>query len=453
MNFEDDDYDSARSVLGFDGDHNARGTSENIFFSSPRGRRQGNQESLVVSDDDGEETMPTISIRNKSACGHLDASPIPSCSICRIVGTKHGHGHHFSPKHNGPVFADDGQTEILNQILLPGQSAALLMVAPEGSPARGVGNFTFAKNNEKMESTRASQVAIWPQKLYQKPRTTNHPATIRESSGNIIIMPHHHENESSRQESSKHVQPVEESRKESSATKKRTAASHLELGTCDSRAHKTSSSPQNQVVVCVEPSYLTDAPQAATPYTTTTPLLPPALPHMHTIMNSSSSMYYQQVQHHQEASAMMSAATSDPTITSEAAAMIDQPPIIALRPRSRAIAIQRPRKAINSKGYGWGGPAPSSYSDEESNEHMYDSATWRMYHRIVDHRKSQRLLQDRHQRSSGKNDRGDGAAMTQEGMLKTASHRSVMMLMPFPVDHSSSGSSSCSDDDIFDMEL
>jgi hypothetical protein len=52
------------------------------------------------------------------------------------------------------------------------------------------------------------------------------------------------------------------------------------------------------------------------------------------------------------------------------------------RPRSRAIAIKTPTNRYHTDDLA---------SSEESNERMYDWATWRMYNRIVDHRRNQRF--------------------------------------------------------------
>jgi hypothetical protein len=52
------------------------------------------------------------------------------------------------------------------------------------------------------------------------------------------------------------------------------------------------------------------------------------------------------------------------------------------RPRSRAIAIKRSKRYSDDLASG---------HSEESSEKMYDWATWRMYNRIVDHRRNQRL--------------------------------------------------------------
>ena len=53
------------------------------------------------------------------------------------------------------------------------------------------------------------------------------------------------------------------------------------------------------------------------------------------------------------------------------------------RPRSRAIAIKRSRRCAEEI---------AASQTEESNEKMYDWATWRMYNRIVDHRRNQQNL-------------------------------------------------------------
>jgi hypothetical protein len=52
------------------------------------------------------------------------------------------------------------------------------------------------------------------------------------------------------------------------------------------------------------------------------------------------------------------------------------------RPRSRAIAIKRSKRYSDDMASG---------HSEETSEKMYDWATWRMYNRIVDHRRNQRL--------------------------------------------------------------
>jgi hypothetical protein len=52
------------------------------------------------------------------------------------------------------------------------------------------------------------------------------------------------------------------------------------------------------------------------------------------------------------------------------------------RPRSRAVVIKTPTNRYHTDDLA---------STEESNERMYDWATWRMYNRIVDHRRNQRF--------------------------------------------------------------
>ena len=71
------------------------------------------------------------------------------------------------------------------------------------------------------------------------------------------------------------------------------------------------------------------------------------------------------------------------------------------RPRSRAIAIKR-RSNNYFNMYGssqYGGEFPTNQS-ENTSEQMYDWATWRMYNRIVDHRRNQQRIKARKGTSS-----------------------------------------------------
>ena len=78
-------------------------------------------------------------------------------------------------------------------------------------------------------------------------------------------------------------------------------------------------------------------------------------------------------------------------------------PTLQSRPRSRSIAIKNPRP---SSGYYPGTSASqlelvAAEEDSVSNERMYDWATWRMYNRIVDHRRSQCISSSSQQQAAG----------------------------------------------------
>lgn len=436
-------------------DIHMRSSSENFLVSSHHHRlRQGKQDSLVVSDDEEDDAM----MRNRSTdvkYGGVSGDVRPSC-IQRVEGTT---SHHPKPHHRrhrsecfegksqkGLADSDEGQTQILDEILLPGPSAALcgrVRFAPPPVPCSPSREIFPAEN--LIDSTPPARQRR-PYKLYEKPRTTtsgshdsNVGSTIRESTDLLTVKT----TTTRRQEKEALRQEHEESWK-SRAPPAHEFYHHNEgvLSMTDSpgslflQPHKKTKSlyfTQNQV-------YHKNSQIPLTPLHAQSNTMNPSVSQCHHLQNHQSTM-------------TMDSPPSDRSISDDAA-LNEQPPLLSMRPRTRSIAIQRSR--INYYGRNGYGDQPSiSSSNEESNEHMYDYATWRMYHRIVDHRKSQqRLRQDDEQRSSNKNtNTDDRQGMTQEDeALKSNNHHSMLM-MAFPVDHSSSGSSSCSDDEIFDMEL
>jgi hypothetical protein len=180
------------------------------------------------------------------------------------------------------------------------------------------------------------------------------------------------------------------------------------------------------------------------------------------IMNTTSP-YYQNTaqQYHPQHLPFRSAGPTRDRVSSDDVSMMEQqPPIMEIRPRarSRAIAIQRSSSRNNE----------IDIPSEESGGHMYDYATWRMYHRIVDHRKSQRFHHAQPQSQHNLDDRSPSSSKNCCSVLIPAdgdnnafhqsNHHSTTFMMMLsshhqPVDQSCSGSSSCSDDEIFDLEL